>query len=228
LRRWLSTKVEEVTRGGLQYLADADSAATQFADHLGFDRPQHRSTAEFKVVEVDLTVMNMLKRKGSVLSLFRAADPATLVKKLNQREFHRLLSFDGEGWIAEGRSADGKVSTRDTWVVNFSDGVVQERHIEEPPAVRGPDRSANAQSPRQPSDEPADEMAPETKQSGPVDTPAALPPLAELENLKARELKELLTYRGLETKGKKATLLARLDASRGARNPLTQFMRKEL
>jgi hypothetical protein len=78
------------------------------------------------------------------------------------------------------------------------------------------------------SDEPADEMAPETQQSGPVDTPAALPPLAELENLKARELKELLTYRGLETKGKKATLLARLDASRGARNPLTQFMRKEL
>ena len=211
---------------GLQYLDG--TAGTRFDDHIGFDRPERRSTSEFKVVEVDLTVMNVLKRKGSVVSLFRAADTGTLVAKLKQREFHRVLSFDGEGWIAEGRSADGKVSIRDTWIVNFSDGVVQERHIGEPPPAGTPDRSEKAHSPRQLSNKPADDLGLETLQSDPVRKPAPLPPLLELENLKARELKELLTERGLETKGKKATLLARLDASRGTRNPLSQFMGKEL
>lgn len=230
LRRWLSAKVEDVIHGGTRDHDETGSAAgSQFDDHLGFHRPEHRSTSDFKVVEVDLTVMNLLKGKGSVVSLFRAATPATLVVKLKQGEFRRFLSFDGEGWIAEGRSADDKVSTRDQWVVNFYDGVVQERHIEEPPNVSGPDSSAKVQSPRQSHNKPAHTPAPETQLSGSVDTPAPLPPLDELDNLKARELKELLTVRGLNTKGKKATLLARLIAFHaGTLNPLNQFMSKEL
>ena len=54
---------------------------------------------------------------------------------------------------------------------------------------------------------PADHLASEPQQSGPVGTHTVLPPLDELENVKARELKELLNERGLETKGKMATLV---------------------
>ena len=226
LRRWLSAKVEDIIHGGTRDHDETDSAGSQFDDHLGFDRPEYRSTNGFKVVEVDLTVMNLLRGQGSVVSLFRAATPATLVLKLKQDEFHRFLSFDGEGWIAEGRSADGTVSIRDQWVVNFSDGVVQERHIEEPPNVSDPD-SAQVQQARQSHNKPA--HTPEPQLPAVVDTPAQLPPLAELENLKARELKELLIARGLNTKGKKATLLARLIASHaGTLKPLNQFMSQDL
>jgi hypothetical protein len=201
-----------------------------FDDHLGFDRPQHRSTAEFAVVEVDLTVMNMLKGKSSVVNLFRSAEPSTTVAKLKQREFHRLQSFDGESWIAEGRSDSGKLITRDTWVVSFSGGIVQERHVEDPVATVAAGMQDGIATAAGRMKEKPQARQPAPKYEEEFDPPVPLPPLAELENLKARELKELLSARGMDTKGKKATLLARLGAvpSMAARSPLDNFMGKDL
>ena len=55
LRRWLSAKLEAVIHGHGQAAGSRAGAGGRghFDDHLGFDRPQHRSTAEFAVVEVD-------------------------------------------------------------------------------------------------------------------------------------------------------------------------------
>ena len=68
-----------------------------------------------------------------------------------------------------------------------------------------------------------------TAEQGEAAAPRELPPLAELQALKARELKALCGERGLRTTGKKHELVERLQASRQAKknkppSPLEKFM----
>ena len=219
LRRWFSAKIEAIMLGqgssGHNLMQGKESNGRgHFDDHLGFDAFNGRRTSEFAVVEVDFTVVNRLKKKGSTLSLYKATDMGTPIAQLSSKEFHRMVSYDGEAFVAEGRGANGKLITREEWTVRFSRGIVQERHVEGPQPAATPPSGAGAGK--------VADASPGGSGSG-SDYPP-LPPLAELEELKARDLKELLTERGLNTKGKKAALLSRLDALPRKKSPLQKFM----
>ena len=194
LRRWLTAKIETVMGGG---------SRGHFDDHQHFDQPQRRATKDFRVVELDLTVVNRLSGDKS-LRLFRnsggdggqqqsaAWKP---VAELEPKAFKRLVSFDGERWAVEWRDANGKVG-QEEWTLDFTDGIVQERHIEDQRPVPPPPPPVPA--------EPAPPRQEKEKGAEP------LPPLAELLQLKARLLKAMCTERGLPSTGKRQELADRL------------------
>ena len=183
LRRWLAAKIETVTGG---------KPRGHFDDHPRFNQPRHRATKDFQVVELDLTVVNRLSDDKSLRVLRGDGSSWKPVAELAPDGFKRLVSFDGDRIRAEWRDASGKVG-QEEWTLDFTDGIVQERHIED--QTHGAVGVAAGDSGRKVQEKGIE----------------ALPPLTELKKLSARQLKSLCTARGLPTRGKKTTLIERLQ-----------------
>ena len=144
LQRWLFATVANIIDGSVvdnngtvqQYHLSTADRSQRFTDHMGFDTPAVRQTSGFKAVGVDVTVVNRLNE--GALTLSRAADRGSTTSKLQAPnveiavlqpgEFHRVASYEGDRLLVSGITPGGKfVSER--WVVQFSNGVVQERHV---------------------------------------------------------------------------------------------------
>lgn len=198
--RWGKSKVEEIVSG---------TAGTQHAAPFGKEKASEATSTsagryDMKVMELDLAVVNDL---GSEVTLTRtsdarqirsgvqwnvpASDKASFVLPLHSPA-QKVTTRDGEVWQAEYTHKGRKQSS--DFTVDFRWGIFQEIYLSEVHANKV-------------------EKALLMSGAGAADNETGNLPKVSLHTMKARELKDMLEARELDTRGTKSKLIERLESA---------------
>jgi len=143
-----------------------------------------REVADAKFLSIDMTIVNHYPEPVSL----KGDDGSVVTLEPNGGSSGRLVSWDSAKWVVSS-TINGRKKKLKEWVMEFGQGIYQEFHIGLEAA--GGSSSPTGASPPSPT---------LTKES--------------LNEMRAKDLKQLLTDRGMETNGRKAQLVARLLAGK--------------